>query len=167
MRYTDIQKNPESYVLRQSKAVKALTLVLCVFFLSFGISLPFFAERDVFTLVMAFLFMAFFAAVSVYLYCLSFSYRIVVDETGVHRYSFGRVKHSILWRYVRSFGIGVIPVPYRYGTTDRLTFYASTEEKPVSMENKVFIKLTPADEQAIRESGLITFCRRKMAEVNR
>jgi hypothetical protein len=31
----------------------------------------------------------------------------------------------------------------------------------------VFIKLTPADEQTIRESGIIVFCRRQMAEADR
>ena len=167
MRLTDIQKSQTGYILRQSKAVKAWTLVPCVFFLSVGISLPFFAERDVFTLVMAFLFMAFFAAVSVYLYCLSFGYRIVVDETGVHRYSFNRAKHTLLWRHIRSFGVDVIPVYYRYGTTNRLAFYASTETKPVNIENQVFIKLTKTDEQALRESGIIVFCRRQMAEADR
>ena len=167
MRLTVIQKSPTGYILRQSKAVKAWTLVLCVFFLSVGISLPSFAERDVFTLVMAFLFMAFFAAVSVYLYCLSFGYRIVVDETGVHRCSFNRVKHSLLWRYIRSCGVDTIPVPYRHGTTYRLAFYASTETNPVSMENKVFIKLTKTDEHALRESGLLTFCRSQMDRADR
>ena len=167
MRYTDIQKSQTGYILRQSKAVKAWTLVLCVFFLSVGISLPFIAERDAFTLVMAFLFMAFFSAVSVYLYCLSFGFRIVVDEAGVHRYSFGRVKLSLHWQYVRSFGIGVIPVPYRHGTANHLTFYASTEAKPIDYKSRVFIKLTKTDEQALRESGIIVFCRRQMAEADR
>ena len=35
------------------------------------------------------------------------------------------------------------------------------------MENKVFIKLTKTDEQALRESGLLTFCRSQMDRADR
>ena len=167
MRYTDIQKTPTGYVLRYSKAVKALMLAPCIIFLSFGCVLPFVAERDAFTMVMACLFGAYLAGTSAYLFCVAFGFRIVVDEAGVHRYSFGRVKLSLLWRYVRSFGIDVIPVPSRNGQMNHLAFYASTEAKPIDYKSKVFIKLTPADEQALRESGIIVFCRRQMAEADR
>jgi hypothetical protein len=37
----------------------------------------------------------------------------------------------------------------------------------VNIENQVFIKLTKTDEQAIRESGIIVFCRRQMAKADR
>ena len=87
MRLSQIQKAPTGYVLRYSKAVKALMLAPCIIFLSFGCVLPFVAERDAFTMVMACLFGAYFAGTSAYLFCVAFGYRIAVDETGVHRYS--------------------------------------------------------------------------------
>lgn len=167
MRLTDIQKSQTGYIIRQSKAVHAFTLVLCIFLLSFGVLLLLATEHDAITIGLVVLFMIFFDGLAVYLFCLDFGFRIVVDETGVHRYSFKRVKHTLLWRYVRSFGIDVIPVPFRYGQIDHLAFFASTETKPIDYKSKVFIKLNPSDEQAIRESGLLSFCHTQMAEVDR
>jgi hypothetical protein len=168
MRYTDIQKTPTGYTLRHSRATKLMTLIPCSLFAIPATVLLFF-ELDIepYKLIPTALAMVLSWVITAYLFSLAFGYRIVIDETGVHRYSFGRVKHSLLWRYVRSFGIGVIPVPSRYGQTNHLAFYASTEAKPIDYKSKVFIKLTPADEQAIRESGLITFCRRQMADADR
>ena len=171
MRYTDIQKTPTGYVLRHGRATKLMTLILCAFFgivpTVMSILLFFMEGTDPSNLLPAMLGMVIMWASTAYLFSLAFGFRIVVDEAGVHRYSFGRVKHSLLWRYVRSFGIGVIPVPFRYGQMDHLAFFASTETKPIDYKSKVFIKLTPADEQALRESGLLTFCRRQMAEADR
>ena len=171
MRYTAIQKTPTGYVLRHSRATKLMTLILCAFFgivpTVMSILLFFMEGTDPSNLLPAMLGMVIMWASTAYLFSLAFGFRIIVDEAGVHRYSFGRVKHSLLWRYVRSFGIGVIPVPARYGQTNHQAFYASTEAKPIDYKSKVFIKLTPADEQAIRESGLLNFCRRQMAEADR
>ena len=171
MRYTDIQKTPTGYILRHGRATKLMTLILCAFFgivpTVMSILLFFMEGTDPSNLLPAMLGMVIMWASSAYLFAIAFGFRIVVDEAGVHRYSFGRVKLSLLWRYVRSFGIGVIPVPYRHGTTNHLTFYASTEAKPIDYKSRVFIKLTPADEQALRESGIIVFCRRQMAEADR
>ena len=171
MRYTDIQKTPTGYVLRHSRATKLMTLILCAFTAVFPtvITIPlFFSEKaETANIIPTSIVMILMWVITAYLCSLAFGFRIVVDETGVHRYSFGRVKLSLLWRYVRSFGIDVIPVPSRYGQMDHLAFYASTEAKPIDYKSKVFIKLTPADEQAIRESGLITFCRRQMADADR
>lgn len=172
MRYTAIQKSPTGYILRHSRATKLMTLIPCAFIgiVPTVITIPlFFSEKaETANIIPTSIGMILAWAITAYLFSLAFGFRIVVDEAGVHRYSFGRVKLSLLWRYVRSFGIGVIPVPStRSGPSNHLAFYASTETKPVSMENKVFIKLTPADEQALRESGLLTFCRRQMAEADR
>lgn len=131
MRLTDIQKTPTGYIIRHNKAVKAITLVLCAFLLSLGVLLLLATERDTVTIGLVVLFMIFFDALAIYLFCPDFGFRIVIDETGVHRYSFNRVKHTLLWRYIRSFGVGVIPVPWRYHQIDHLAFYASTEAKPV------------------------------------
>lgn len=167
MKLTDIQKTATGYVIRQSKGVHAITLVLCIFLLSLGVLLLLATPHDGITIGLVVLFMTFFDGLAVYLFCLDFGYRIVVDETGVHRYSFNRVKHTLLWRHIRSCGVGLIPVPWRYHQIDHLAFYASTEANPVSMENKVFIKLNPSDEQAIRESGLLSFCRAQMENADR
>ena len=171
MRYTDIQKTPTGYVLRHGRATKLMTLILCAFIAVFPtiITIPlFFSEKaETANIIPTSIVMILAWVITAYLWSLAFGFRIVVDETGVHRYSFGRVKLSLLWRYVRSFGIGVIPVPSRNGQMNHLAFYASTEAKPIDYKSKVFIKLTPADEQAIRESGIIVFCRRQMAEADR
>ena len=171
MRYTDIQKPPTGYVLRHSRATKLMTLILCAFIAVFPtvITIPlFFSEKaETGNIIPTSIVMILAWVITAYLWSLAFGFRIVVDEAGVHRYSFGRVKLSLLWRYVRSFGIGVIPVPSRYGQMNHLAFYASTEAKPIDYKSKVFIKLTPADEQAIRESGIIVFCRSQMAEADR
>lgn len=171
MRYTDIQKTPTGYVLRHSRATKLMTLILCAFIAVFPtvITIPlFFSEKaETGNIIPTSIVMILAWVITAYLWSLAFGFRIVVDEAGVHRYSFGRVKLSLLWRYVRSFGIGVIPVPSRNGQTNHLAFYASTEAKPIDYKSKVFIKLTPADEQAIRESGIIVFCRSQMAEADR
>ena len=171
MRYTDIQKTPTGYVLRHSRATKLMTLILCAFIAVFPtvITIPlFFSEKaETANIIPTSIVMILAWVITAYLWSLAFGFRIVVDEAGVHRYSFGRVKLSLLWRYVRSFGIGVIPVPSRNGQTNHLAFYASTEAKPIDYKSKVFITLTPADEQAIRESGIIVFCRRQMAEADR
>ena len=171
MRNTDIQKTPTGYILRHGRATKLMTLILCAFFgivpTVMSILLFFMEGTDPSNLLPAMLGMVIMWASTAYLFSLAFGFRIVVDETGVHRYSFGRVKLSLLWRYVRSFGIGVIHVACQRGTTNRLAFYASTEEKPVDYKSTVFIWLTKTDEQAIRESGLLNFCRRQMAEADR
>ena len=171
MRYTDIQKTPTGYVLRHGRATKLMTLILCAFIAVFPtvITIPlFFSEKaETANIIPTSIVMILAWVITAYLWSLAFGFRIVVDEAGVHRYSFGRVKLSLLWRYVRSFGIGVIPVPSRNGQTNHLAFYASTETKPIDYKSKVFIKLTKTDEQALRESGIIVFCRRQMAEADR
>ena len=171
MRYTAIQKSPTGYVLRHSRATKLMTLILCAFIAVFPtvITIPlFFSEKaETVNIIPTSIVIILAWVITAYLWSLAFGFRIVVDEAGVHRYSFGRVKLSLLWRYIRSFGIGVIPVPSRNGQTNHLAFYASTEAKPIDYKSKVFIKLTPADEQALRESGIIVFCCRQMAETDR
>ena len=171
MRYTDIQKTPTGYVLRHGRATKLMTLILCAFIAVFPtvITIPlFFSEKaETANIIPTSIVMILAWVITAYLWSLAFGFRIVVDEAGVHRYSFGRVKLSLLWRYVRSFGIDVIPVPSRNGQTNHLAFYASTEAKPIDYKSKVFIKLTKTDEQALRESGIIVFCRRQMAEADR
>ena len=171
MRFIDIQKKPSGYVLRHSSTIKFLTFIPCALIAIPATILPiplFFIEGgEPGNLVPTILGMVIMWAISAYVYSLAFGYRIVVDETGAHRYSFRRVKHTLLWRHIRSFGIGETLVTYRHGTTNHLAFYASTEAKPINMENKVFIKLSKSDEQAPRESGLLTFCRRQMAEAER
>ena len=171
MRYTDIQKTPTGYVLRHSRATKLMTLIPCAFIsiVPTVITIPlFFSDKaETANIIPTSIGMILAWAITAYLCSLAFGFRIVVDEAGVHRYSFGRVKLSLLWRHIRSFGIDVIPVPSRYGQMDHLSFFASTETKPIDYKSKVFIKLTPADEQAIRESGIIVFCRRQMAEADR
>ncbi len=173
MRYTDIQKTPTGYTIRHSRATKLMTLILCAFFgivpTVMSILLFFMEGTDPSNLLPPMLGMVIMWASAAYLFSLAFGYRIVVDEAGVHRYSFRRVKHTLLWRYVRSFGIGVIPVPStRSGPSNHLAFYASTEAKPIDYKRrKVFIKLTPADEQALRASGLLTFCHTQIENADR
>ena len=170
MRYTDIQKTPTGYVLRHSRTVKLMSLIPCAFIgiipTVLVISLFFTEGVDPDNLLPTALGTVLMWSITVYLFSLAFGFRIVVDETGVHRYSFGRVKQTLLWRYVRSFGIGVIHIP-NGRPSNHLAFYASTEAKPIDYKSMVFIKLSPADEQAIRESGIIVFCRRQMAETDR
>ena len=44
----------------------------------------------------------------------------------------------------------------------------STEKEVENMKNCLFIRLqNKKDEQAIRESGLLNFCRRQMADTDR
>lgn len=171
MRLTSIQKSPTGYILRHSRTTKLMTLIPCAFIsiVPTVITLPlFFSEKaETVNIIPTSIAMILMWIITAYLFSLAFGFRIVVDEAGVHRYSFGHVKLSLLWRYVRSFGIDVIPVPSRYGQMDHLAFFASTETKPIDYKCKVFIKLTPADEQALRESGLLIFCRRQMAEADR
>lgn len=170
MRLTHLQRTPTSYVLRHSKSFRILTLVLCGVLVSFatvpatiliitvGVKLG-----DLFPIIMAVILSW---IISIYLYCLTFGYRIVVDETGVHRYSFNRLKHSLPWRYVRSCGIRVIRVPGRYVPTDRLAFYACVQKNPSDFKERIFMKLNDTDEQALRESGLLSFCHAQMAEAD-
>ncbi len=165
MRLTDIQKTSMAYVLRQSRAVKMMTLGLCIFLLSFGILPLLIAGKE--SMIPSILIMAIFGFIAAYLLCLSFGYRIVIDEKGIHRCSFNRVKRSLLWKDIRSCGVGEIPVPYRYGHMRHLAFYASAEETPVDDDEKIFIKLNPTDERALRESGLLAYCRRQRAEADR
>ncbi len=171
MRLIDIQKNPSGYVLRHSSTIKFMTFIPCALIAIpatiIPISLFFMEGTEPSNLFPTMLGMVIMWAISAYLYSLVFGYRIVVNETGVHRYSFRRVKHTLLWRYIRSFGVDVIRVPSRNGEMDHLAFYASTEAKPIDYKSKVLIKLSKSDEQAIRESGLLTFCRSQMAEVDR
>lgn len=171
MRYTEIQKTPTGYILRHSRATKLMTLIPCAFIgivpTVITIPLLFSEKAETANIIPTSIAMILAWVITAYLCSLAFGFRIVVDEAGVHRYSFGRVKLSLLWRYVRSFGIDVIPVPFRYGQMDHLAFFVSTETKPIDYKSKVFIKLTPADEQAIRESGLLTFCRSQMGRADR
>ncbi len=171
MRLTAIQKTPTGYVLRHSRAIKLMTLIPCAFIAIFPtvITIPlFFSEKaESANFIPTSIAMILAWVITAYLCSLAFGYRIVVDETGVHRYSFNRVKHTLLWRHIRSFGIDVIPVPSRNGQMDHLAFYASTEASPIDYKSKVFIKLNPPDEESIRRSGLLTFCRRQMAEADR
>ena len=136
MRYTDIQKTPTGYILRHGRAIKLMTLIPCAFIgiVPTVITIPlFFSDKaETANIIPTSIAMILAWAITAYLFSLAFGFRIVVDEAGVHRYSFGRVKLSLLWRYVRSFGIDVIPVPFRYGQMDHLAFFASTETKPIS-----------------------------------
>jgi len=171
MRYTAIQKSPTGYTIRHGRATKLMTLIPCAFIsiVPTVITIPlFFSEKaEPANIIPTSIAMILAWVITAYLCSLAFGFRIVVDETGVHRYSFKRVKHTLLWRHIRSFGIDVIPVPFRYGQMDHLAFFASTEIKPIDYKSKVFIKLTPADEQALRGSGLLSFCHTQMAEVDR
>ncbi len=171
MRYTDIQKTPTGYTIRHSRATRLMTLIPCAFigivptvmaillFFTGGVE-----PQNCFPIALA---MVLAWVITAYLFSLAFGFRIVVDEVGVHRCSFGRVKHTLLWRYIRSFGVGVISFTARYGPSKHLAFYASTETSPIDYQRRIVIKLTPADEQALRESGLLTFCHSQMAEADR
>ena len=95
-------------------------------------------------------------------------FRLVADEVGVHRYAFNRVKRSFLWRHIRSCDIAEIPPSANEGRVIPPSFYVSTEKEVENMKNCLFIRLqNKKDEQALRESGLLNFCRRQMAEADR
>ena len=164
MRLTYMQETPNGYVLGQSRAVKAWTLGLCIFLLSFGVLPLLVAGKD--ALIYSVLIMALFSLIPAYLLYLAFGYRIVIDEKGIHRYSFRHVKRSLLWKDIRSCGVGEIPVPYRYGHIRHLAFYASTEETPFDDDEKIFIKLNPTDERVIRKSQLLDYCHAQTEAVN-
>ena len=170
MRYTEIQKTPTGYILRHSRATKLMTLIPCAFIgivpTVITIPLLFSEKAETANIIPTSIAMILAWVITAYLCSLAFGFRIVVDEAGVHRYSFRRVKHTLLWRHIRSFGVDVIPIPSGR-PSNHLAFYASTETKPIDYKSKVFINLTPADEHALRESGLLTFCRSQMGRADR
>lgn len=167
MRNVSITKTEKGYVLGFSPAIKALSMALSasllvpVVFLIL-LSLIFTAIQTSAIEWIAVLLLS--VGLTVLMYCLSFGHRLVIDETGVHRYFFRRLKMSLLWRYIRSCGIDTIWVPNRGGQSLHLAFYASTEAAPVNPKNKLVMSLTPRDEAALREAGLVSFCRAHMAE---
>ena len=167
MRNISITKTEKGYVLGFGPTVKALSmavsatlLVPVVFLIILNLiftDIPTSAIELTVALILSVGFM-------VLMYCLSFGHRLVIDETGVHRYFFRRLKMSLIWRHIRSCGIDTILVPNRGGQSLHLAFYASTEADPVTPKNKLVMSLTPQDEAALREAGLVSFCRTHMAE---
>lgn len=167
MRNVSITKTEKGYVLGFGPTVKALsmavsaTLLVPVVFLILLNLIFTDMPTSAIELTVALLLSVGFTLL---MYCLSFGHRLVIDETGVHRYFFRRLKVSLIWRHIRSCGIDTILVPNRGGQNLHLAFYASTEADPVNPKNKLVMSLTPQDEAALREAGLVSFCRTHMAE---
>ena len=111
MKQIDIQRTPEGYEIRQSKAVRTPLLFLSVVTL-----IPYtgIALLGLFPMVPRNLFpwlagLLLWCITMGYVCYLSFSFRLVIDGIGVHRCTFNRVKRTFLWRHIRSCGIGEIP----------------------------------------------------------
>ncbi len=170
MKQIDIQRTSTGYEIRQSKSVRTQVLLISVLPLipSVGIALlglfPM-VPRNLFPWLFGLLL---WCITMGYVCYLSYSFRLVIDEQGVHRYAVGRVKRSFLWRHIRSCDIAEIPPSANEGRVIPPSFYVSTEKEIENMKNCLFIRLqNKEDEQAIRESGLLTFCRRQMADTDR
>ena len=170
MKQIDIQRTSRGYEIRQSKSVRTQVLLISVLLLIPYVGI---ALLGLFPMVPRNLFPWLFGLL---LWCitmgyvcyLSYSFRLVIDEQGVHRHAFNRVKRSFLWRHIRSCDIAEIPPSANEGRVIPPSFYVSTEKEIENMKNCLFIRLqNKEDEQALRESGLITFCRRQMAEADR
>ena len=170
MKQIDIQRTPTGYEIRQSKSVRTQVLLFSALPLIpyAGIALPGLfpmAPRNLFPWLFALLL---WCIIMGYVCYLNYSFRLVIDEQGVHRYAFNCVKRSFLWRHIRSCDIAKIPPSANEGRVIPPSFYVSTEKEVENMKNCLFIRLqNKKDEQALRESGLLNFCRRQIADTDR
>ncbi len=170
MKQIEIQRTPTGYEIRQSKSVRTQVLLIGILPLIPYVGI---ALLGVFPMVPRNLFpwllgLLLWCITMGYLCYLNFSFRLVIDEIGVHRYAFNRVKRSFLWRHIRSCDIAEIPPSANEGRVMPPSFYVSTEKEVESMKNCLFIRLqNKEDEQAIRSSGLLSFCRAQMADADR
>lgn len=170
MKQIEIQRTPAGYEIRQSKSVRTQVLLISVLPMIpyVGIALlglfPM-VPRNLFPWLLGLLL---WCVTMGYVCYLNFSFRLVIDAAGVHRYSFNRVKRSFLWRHIRSCGIEEIPPSENEGRVMPPSFYVSTEKEIEDMKNCLFIRLQNKEaEQTIRESGLLSFCRAQMENADR
>ena len=171
MRNIEIQKDSSGYVLRFNRNTRRLTMVIsgCLFLPGMTVSLvPWLIHGSLSPAYMVFISICtgvFAIGIPWVLVCPTIGFRLVVDAKGVHRYSFNRLKRTFLWRHVRSYGIDEIPPSANEGRLIPPSFYVSTEKEIENMKNCLFIRLRhKEDEQALRASGLLNFCRAQMAK---
>ena len=173
MKHIEIQKNNSTYVLRFSRKTRTmcLTAAVSIFLLCSIVSaIPWlvYGAKPPGGMVFISIYTGICALViPPILIRSSVGFRLVADEQGVHRCFFNRVQRNFLWRHIRSCGIEEIPPSLNEGRVIRPSFSVSTEKVVENMKNCLFIRVDKEDEQAIRESGLITFCRRQMADADR
>lgn len=173
MRQIEIQRTPTGYTLRFSPASRKSSALLSggVFLMGATASLiPWliYGAKPPAGMILVSVYAALCALViPPILLRSSVGFRLVADEQGVHRCFFNRVQRTFLWRHIRSCGIEEIPPSLNEGRVILPSFYVSTEKVVENMKNCLFIRVDKEDEQALRESGIIVFCRRQMAEADR
>lgn len=173
MKQIEIQKTSTAYILRFSRQVRVISLAVsgCLFLIGMTASLvPWLIYGA--TPPVGMIFISIYAGITavgfpLLLVCRTMGFRFVADGEGFHRYSFNRVKRTFLWRHIRSCGIDEIPSTENEGRVMLPSFYVSTESPVMSMKNCLFIRIDKEGEQAVRESGMLHFCRRQLAEVDR
>ena len=163
MRLIDLQKAETGYTIRFSKFFKIFPAALFAWIWLPLVIVVIWTDTSLRPDPMLLLTLPLSIFICLFLFRVGYGSRVVIDETGVHQYSFKRLKHSILWRYVKSFGVDTIFMGGRSG--HRLAFYVCTEEKPGRFDSRIACTLHKQDEQAILESGLLTYCRAQIDRV--
>ena len=174
MRQIEIQRTPTAYTLRFSPASRKSSALLSggVFLMGATASAApwlIYGAKPPAGMILVSIYTALCGVIiPLILLRSTLGFRLVADEVGVHRYVFGRVKRSFLWRHIRSCGLDEIPPSQNEGRVIAPSFYVSTESPVEAMKNCLFIRLqNKEDQHAIHESGLLTFCRSQMADADR
>ena len=173
MKKLEIQKTSAAYTLRYDRPMRAMCLTTAVSIFLFGSiisAIPWliYGAKPPVGMVFISIYVGICALVfPPILIRSSVGFRLIADEQGVHRCFFNRVQRTFLWRHIRSCGIEEIPPSLNEGRVILPSFYVSTEKVVENMKNCLFIRVDKEDEQAIRESGLLTFCRSQMDRADR
>ena len=164
MRMIDLQKTAEGYTIRYGKFFRifplftmgSLTIFPLIFLVWDWLDRRVLDPQTIFLLSIC-------VAGSLWISRVLLGFRLVIDKSGVHRYIAKRLKHTIPWKYVRSFGIDTIFVGGKGGY--HLAFYVSTDTKPGNQDNQLACMLNKQDEQALREEGVLAYCRAQLERV--
>ena len=176
MKHIEIQKTNSAYILRFSRKMRTMSFILAGYLFLMGITFLISAIivctiTGVSSTIEMILIPIVTVIVSIGLPWLILGwvtgFRLVADAQGVHRYAFSRVQRTFLWRHIRSCGIEEIPPSLNEGRVILPSFYVSTEKEIENMKNCLFIRVDKEDEQAIRASGLLSFCRTQMENADR
>lgn len=168
MKKIEIQKTSAAFILRYSRPMRTMYLVVSAVLFLIGMTASatpwlIYGAKPPAGMIFISIYAGIFAiGVPLFLICSGIGFRLVVDTKGVHRYSFNRVERSFLWRHIHSCGIAEIPPSENDGRVMLPSFYVSTEKQATNMKNCLFIRIEKQGEQAIRASGLLSFCHRQM-----
>ena len=174
MKKLEIQKTSAAYTLRYDRPMRAMCLTTAVSIFLFGSivsAIPWliYGAKPPVGMVFISIYVGICALVfPPILIRSSVGFRLIADEQGVHRCFFNRVQRTFLWRHIRSCGLDEIPPSQNEGRVIAPSFYVSTESPVEAMKNCLFIRLqSKEDQHALRESGLLTFCRSQMDRADR